>query len=482
MNYKLILRLVGNVIRIETALMLLPFILSLAFRSGDYRAFLWSIGILAVSGTLLSVIKPEEKKFRAKEALVAVAFSWLAMSLFGAFPFYFSGYFNGWIDCVFESVSGFTTTGASLLTDIEALPAGILFWRSLSHWIGGMGVLLFILAVMPSMNASSVNLLRVESTGPSPGKIVPKIRETARILYILYFSLTGLLIALLCMTGLPVYDASVIAFSTAGTGGFSVLNASIAGYHNIAAEILITAFMFLFGINFSLYFMLLGKNRIKFFTDEELLTFFGLVALSITVVTINTFTSGVYGSIPEALRYSSFQVSSIISTTGFTTADFNVWPALSQTILILLMFVGSCGGSTGGGVKVIRLLLLFKAAKNETGRVFHPEEVRPITIGEKRVSSDIITKTAIYFFIYLAILSLAFILVSIEGKDVLSSLTAVIASLGNIGPGLGIAGPAGNYAAFTPLSKIVLCFCMLAGRLEFFPILTLFTASAWRRG
>lgn len=427
----------------------------------------------------MSLLKPKDKTFRAKEAFTAVALAWVAMSIFGALPFYFSGYFNNFIDCVFESISGFTTTGATILTNIELLPKGILFWRSFSHWIGGMGVLVFMLAVMPSMNASSVNLLRAESTGPAPDKIVPKIRETARIMYLIYLALTVLLIVLLLISGLPLYDSLVNAFATAGTGGFSVMNASIAAYNNIAAEIIITIFMFLFGINFTLYFFLIGKKFIKFFNDSELKFYIGIVTAAILIITINI--SGMYGGIAEALRHSSFQVSSIISTTGFSTTDFNLWPPLSQVVLVLLMVTGCCGGSTGGGIKLIRIIILFKAAKIELGKIFHPGNVKAVSINGKKINNDMLTKTALFFFIYFAVFIVSVLLVSIEGKDLVSNSTAVISSLSNIGPGLGLVGPAGNFSIYSSFSKIIFSFCMIAGRLEFFPVLILFTPSLWKK-
>lgn len=480
MNYKLIFKLIGNVLRLEAFFMLFPLIVSFIYGGGDYPAFLWSIFILTVAGTLLAMLRPKDKNFRTRDAFVVAGLSWLFLSLFGALPFYFSGYFNSFIDCAFESVSGFTTTGATVLTDVEAIPKGILFWRSFSHWIGGMGVLMFMMAVIPSVNASSVNLLRAESTGPSPDKIVPKIRETARIMYKIYIALTVLLIVLLKAAGFSIFDSLTNAFSTAGTGGFSNLNASIGGYNNIVAEVIITIFMFLFGVNFSLYFILIGRRFRKFFKDFELKIYFGIVAAAILIIAINIF--GLYGGIWEALRHSSFQVASIISTTGFATADFNLWPTLSQGILVLLMITGCCAGSTGGGIKLIRFIILVKAAKVELGKIFHPESVKSVSVNGKRINNDIVTKTALFFFVYFAIFFVSVLLVSIEGKDLVSSSTAVIASLSNIGPGLGIVGPSGNYAAFSPFSKIVLSFCMIAGRLEFYPMLVLFTPSVWRRG
>ena len=479
MNRRLIMRLIGNALRIEALFMLFPLAVSFICGGMDHWNFLWSILILAIAGTLFCLVKPKDKNFRTKDAFVVAGITWLLVSLFGALPFYFSGYFSGFIDCVFESISGFTTTGASILTDIEALPKGLLFWRSFSHWIGGMGVLMFMMAVMPSVNASSVNLLRAESTGPAPDKIVPKIRETARIMYLIYFVMTVLLIILLKISGLPIYDSLVNAFSTAGTGGFSVMAASIGAYNNIAAEIIIAVFMFLFGISFTLYFYLLGRKFNRFFKDEELRLYLGIVIAAILIITINI--SGLYGGVANALRHASFQVSSIISTTGFATADFNLWPTLSHVVLVFLMVTGCCAGSTGGGLKLVRILLLIKAIRIEMGKIFHPGSVKAVSVNGKKVKNEIVSKTALFFFLYFAVFFVSVLLISIEGMDIVSSTTSVVASMSNIGPGLGIVGPAGSYAAFSSFSKVVLSLCMIAGRLEFLPILVLFAPSVWRR-
>ncbi len=480
MNYRLIAKLSGSVIRIEALFMLFPLVVSLIYGSGDHMAFIWSFLILALIGTLLALVKPQDKNLRVRDAFVVAGISWILISLFGALPFYFSGYFNSFIDCAFESISGFTTTGSSILTDVEVLPKGILFWRSFSHWIGGMGVLTFMMAIIPSINASSINLLRAESTGPAPDKIVPKIKETARIMYLIYIAMTVILIILLRITGLSIFDSLTNAFSTAGTGGFSNMNASIGAYNNLAAEIIITVFMFLFGISFSLYFILLGRKFVKFIKDQELKLYFGIVIAAILIITIDI--SRLYDGIPEALRHSSFQVSSIISTTGYATADFNLWPTLSKGILVLLMLTGCCAGSTGGGMKLIRFIIMIKAVKVELGKIFHPNSVKSVSINGKKVNNDIVLKTALFFFIYFAIFLVSVLLISIEGKDIVSNSTAVIASLSNIGPGLGIVGPTGNYAAYSSFSKIIFSFCMIAGRLEFFPLLVLFTPAAWKRG
>lgn len=480
MNYRLILRLIGNALRIEALFMLFPMVISFIYHSGEHWAFIWSILVLAVISTLLTLRKPKNKNFRAKDAFFVAGFSWLLFSVFGAMPFYFSGCFSGVIDSIFESVSGFTTTGATILKSIESLPEGILFWRSFSHWIGGMGVLMFIMAVMPSINASSVNLLRAESTGPSPNKIVPKARETAKIMYLIYLVMTLLLFGLLCVTGLPVFDSLNNAFSTAGTGGVSIMNSSIGAYNDVAAEIVITVFMLLFGISFTLYFYLIGRNFRKVIKDGEFKLYLGIVAAAILLISLNI--SGMYGGFTQALRHSSFQVSSIISTTGFTTTDFNLWPTLSQIILLLLMITGCCAGSTGGGIKVIRILILMKSVRLELKKIFHPGDVEAVTINGKKVSREIVTKTAVFFFIYACISVFAVLLISIEGKDIVTCVSAVIASVSNIGPGLGVVGPAGNFSMFSGFSKIVLSLCMIAGRLEFYPILVLFTPAVWKKG
>jgi trk system potassium uptake protein TrkH len=478
MNYKLIFRLIGNILLLEALLMFLPLTVSLIYGDGDFAAFLWAILLSTIVGTILSLLKPEDKKFRLKDALAAAAFTWIFLSLFGALPFYFSGCFNSFIDCAFESISGFTTTGATILTNVEILPRGILFWRSFSQWIGGIGVLVFILAVTPSVDASSINLLRAEVTGPSD-KFVPKVRETAKFMFLIYFAMTVILILLLWTVGLPLYDSLTNAFSTAGTGGFSIMNASIGAYNNVAVETIITIFMFLFGISFTLYFILLGKNFKKFFKDEELRIYFGIVITAIIIITINL--SGIYSGFTEALRYSTFQVTSTISSTAFTTIDFNLWPTFSQIILLCLMITGCCTGSTGGGIKLARILILWKSFKNELNKIFHPRSVKTVTINGKNIKPDLITNTVMYFFIYFVIFFIAVLLISIDGKDLISSTTAIIASLSNIGIGLGAVGPAGAYAAFSSFSKIIISFCMLAGRLEFFPILILLTPSAWKK-
>lgn len=479
MNYKLIFRLIGNMMKIVAAFMIFPLIVSFVYGGDDKTAFIWTMLLLIAVGIPLSLLKPADKRFKPRDAFAAAAFSWILLSLFGALPFYFSGYFQTFTDCLFESVSGFTTTGATILANVESLPKGIVFWRSFSHWIGGMGVLVFMLAAMPSSNASSINLLRAESTGLSPDRFVPKLRETARVMYLIYFALTVLLIISLLFAGLPVFDSLVHAFSTAGTGGFSSLNAGVGAYGNVAAEIIITAFTFLFGINFALYFYFIKGNFKQVFRDEELRVYGMVVVAAIIIITANIIS--IYGSVSEALRHSSFQVVTIISTTGFATADFNVWPVLSRVILLLLMLTGCCAGSTGGGIKLVRFLLLFKGSIIEIKKAVHPKSVKAVALNGQKVDNNVITKTALFFFIYFSVFIISAAIISLDGKDIVSTFTSVIATLSNIGPGLGIVGPIGNYAEFSALSKMVLSFCMIAGRLEFLPILLLLNPSAWRK-
>ena len=480
MNYRLIFRLLGNILKIEALFMLLPLGVSLIYGEGDFWAFLWSIPILFLAGALLSLCRTDEKAFRTKEALVAAALTWLAISLFGALPFLFSGCFRGPVDCIFESVSGFTTTGSSVLSDVEALPRGILFWRNFSQWIGGMGVLVFMLAVMPPSSASSVNLLKAELTGPSPDKIVPKLRETAKITYLIYLAMTVLLIVLLKIAGLPLYDSLVGAFSTAGTGGFSVKNSGIWSYGNTAVEIIMSVFMFLFGVNFSLYFLLFERKLKTLLQDSELVFYFGIVLVSIAAIAVNT--AKMYGGIFEALQKSAFQVSSVVSTTGYATADFGLWPPTSQAILLILMFTGCCAGSTGGGIKLARIVILLKAAKIELRKIFHPGSVESVLIGKKRINDETVNRTALFFFVYFAVLAGSTILVSIDsngGKSLSDGAAAVFASVNNIG--IEAINPKGNYADYSVFSKLVFSFCMIAGRLEFFPVLVLFAPGLWKQ-
>lgn len=480
MNYGLVRYMVGNVLMFESLLMLLPFGVSIAYDGPDKYIFLLVGAVTALAGKLFSYRRPTNQNFQPRDGFFAVALSWVALAFFGAMPFYLCGYFNHFVDCFFEAVSGFTTTGASILTAIEPLPKGILFWRSLMHWIGGMGILVFVLAFLPTLNGSSIQLLRAESPGPTPGKMVPKLKETARILYIIYFSLTVTLVVLLVASGLPLYDSLIHAMGSAGTGGFSNMNLSVGAYQNVRAEVIITIFCFLFGANFNLYYFLLKRQFKLVWKNEELRLYFGIVIGSILLITANVY--AFYGnSITESLRHASFQVVTIITTTGFSTTDFNLWPTFSKTILMCLMIIGACGGSTGGGIKVTRLLTLFKAIRQEVGKIIYPRRVTQLRVDGGMVNDGTIKNILLFFAAYILMLFGATLLLSLDGFDFITNFTATISALGNIGPGLEIVGPMGNFQMFSKLSKLVLSFCMLAGRLEIFPMLILFSPSMWRK-
>ncbi|MDR2903244.1 MAG: TrkH family potassium uptake protein [Clostridiales bacterium] len=480
MNFSIVFKLLGNVLKYEAVLMVLSLIVSLIYREQQAAGFVVTIALLLAAGILLSLIKPKENTFRLKEGFAAVALAWFALAAFGALPFFLSGYFSNYIDCFFEAVSGFTTTGATILTEVENLPRGILFWRSFTHWIGGMGVLVFMLALIP-MGASSVNLLKAESPGPNPGKFVPKLKETAKITYMIYFVMTIVQIILLVIAGLPLFDATIHALGSAGTGGFSNMNLSMGAYNNVAAEVITTVFMFLFGINFTLYFYLLRKDIKSFFKDEEFRLYLGIVLGAITLITVNI--TGMYGgSVLEALRHASFQVSTIITTTGYSTTNFDLWPSFSKMILVLLMLVGACAGSTGGGIKVVRVLTMFKTIGTEISRLVHPRIFKPVRLNGKKVEEDILSRIFMFLFVYGAFFIIATLLVSVENKDMVSNATAVVSALSNVGPGLAVVGPMGNFSSYSDFSTIVFSLCMIAGRLEFFPVLVLFAPSIWRKG
>ncbi|HPV01315.1 MAG TPA: TrkH family potassium uptake protein [Clostridiales bacterium] len=480
MNYRLIFSNLGTVLGIEAALMIPALLVSVIYGQDDVYAFLVSISVLVAAGFLLHLLKPKNTQMYARDGFAIVALSWFFISLFGALPFLISGVITSPMDAFFESVSGFTTTGASILTDVESLPRGILFWRSFTHWVGGMGVLALMLAVLPSVKPNTVHMLVAESPGPNPGKLVPKIRQTVKILYLIYAGMTLALIVLLIISGMPVYDSVVHALGTAGTGGFSIKNTSIGAYNNVFAEVIIAVFMFLFGINFALHYQLIRGNLKSYFRDAEFRFYLGAVLVSIVLITLDL-TGKVFGSFPEALRYSSFQVSSIITTTGYSTADFNLWPSFSKAILVLLMFFGASAGSTAGGMKCIRIVLLMKLVRREIHRIIHPRSVYPVRINGKTVDEDVLSGVTVFFFAFICIFAVALLIVSAEGKDMISNFTAVTACIGNIGPGLGIVGPMGNFSTYSALSKAVFSFCMIAGRLEIFPILLLFAPTFWKK-
>lgn len=479
MNYKMVFSSVGRLLLVEAMLMLLPLGVSLYYKEKLEYVFLIVIGLLFVTGLIMIAPKTENKRIYAREGFVIVSLSWLLMSVFGALPFIISGAIPSPVDAFFETVSGFTTTGASILNDIESLPKSLLFWRSFTHWIGGMGIIVFVLAFLPRKEMQSMHILRAEVPGPTVGKLVSKTMVTARILYIIYTALTvAEIIALLCCD-MPLYDSVTSAFSTAGTGGFSVKNTSIAAYNNLGAEIVITVFMAIFGINFNLFYLLLIKQFKRVFKSEELWTYIGIIFAAISIITLNIYP--MVGSLGTALRQSGFQVVSIITTTGFVTADFNQWPALSQMIIIILMFLGACAGSTGGGLKIGRMLILVKTAFRELRRAINPKRVHTIKLDGETVDKEIIITSTTYFAIYMLIIGISSLLLSVNNFDFTTTVSAVTTCINNVGPGLAGVGPVENFADFSDFSKLVLAANMLIGRLEIFPMLVLFMPATWKK-
>ncbi|MBQ7115369.1 MAG: TrkH family potassium uptake protein [Clostridia bacterium] len=475
MNKRMIAYILGILLLCEAGLMLLPTIVSLVYGEAVVISFLATIVLLVATGVVLVAMKPKNKTIYARHGLVIVALGWILMSLFGALPFFFSGEIPNYLDALFEAVSGFTTTGSSILTDVEALSKSMLFWRSFTHWIGGMGVLVFMMAVLPlAGGGGDLHLMKAESPGPNVSKLVPRSSKTARILYEIYLALTVLEIFILLFGGMSLFESVTIAFGTAGTGGFGVLNSSIASYSTFCQST-ITVFMILFGINFNIYFLLLCKKFKDALKSEEVWTYLAIMFSAIVVIALNI--RDMFASFSEAFHHSAFQVSSVMTTTGFATADFNQWPELSRIIMLGVMCVGACAGSTGGGLKVSRLIILLKSARREFRRISHPRSVKIITFDGNRLSDDTIRNTFAYFFIYVMIFAASVLVVSLDNFDFTTTVTSVIATLNNIGPGLNMVGATGNYSEFSFLSKLVLISDMLLGRLEIFPLLFLFAPS-----
>ena len=475
MNKRMIAYILGILLLCEAGLLILPTIVSLIYGESVVTSFLATIALLVATGLILVAMKPKNKTIYARHGLVIVALGWILMSLFGALPFYFSGEIPNYLNALFESVSGFTTTGSSILTDVEALSKSMLFWRSFTHWIGGMGVLVFIMAVLPlAGGGGDLHLMKAESPGPNVSKLVPKSSKTAQILYSIYLVLTIIEILILLFGGMSLFESVTLTFGTAGTGGFGVLNSSIASYSPFCQGV-ITVFMTLFGINFNFYFLLLCKKFKDAFKSEELWTYLAIMLSAIVVIAINV--KDMFASFGEALHHSAFQVSSVMTTTGYATTDFNQWPELSRMIMLAVMCVGACAGSTGGGLKVSRVILLLKSARREFRRISHPRSVKIITFDGNRVSDDTIRNTFAYFFIYVMIFAASVLVVALDNFDFTTTVTSVIATLNNIGPGLNMVGATGNFSEFGFLSKLVLIADMLLGRLEIFPLLFLFAPS-----
>ena len=477
MNRRMVVFLLSRILFFEAILMLPSVIVGLLYREAITWCFLPPIGALLLLG-LFGLKKPKNTAIYAREGFLVVAAAWILMSLFGAIPFWLSGGFDSFWDCIFEIVSGFTTTGASILGSVEQLPHCILFWRSFSHWIGGMGVLVFILAVMPMGGERSMHLMRAEVPGPVVGKLVPRMRDTAIILYGVYTAMTALLVILLAAGGMPLFDSICHAFGAAGTGGFSVKNAGIKAYDSTYIHVVLSTFMLLFGVNFSLYHLILiGKWRAAV-RSEELRVYGGIVATAVILITINTF-SAAHG-FGLTLRDAYFQVSSIITTTGYATVNFDAWPGFSKMTLLLLMVFGACAGSTGGGLKISRVVILFKSARQEVRRMLHPRAVTVVRMEGKPVQSALIRATLTFFLLYIVCLATGVFLLSLGQQDFLTNFTATLACLSNIGPGLALVGPTENYGFFNGASKVLLSLEMLAGRLELFPIILLFSPLTYR--
>lgn len=477
MNSSVVRYILGHVLKIEGFLLLLPCLVSIIYQEKIGIYYLAVAVVCILLGTLMTYRKPESMVFYLKEGCVITSLSWIALSFFGCLPFVLGGDIPSFTDALFETISGFTTTGASILSNVEGLTYTSLFWRSFTNWIGGMGVLVFLLAIVPMSGGSNINLMRAESPGPSVGKLVPKVKYTARILYEIYIVLTILEFVFLLLGKMPVFDAMTTSFGTAGTGGFGIKNDSLMGY-SVYIQWVVTIFMILFGVNFNAYYFILFRNFKKAFSMEEVRCYFLIILGAIGIIFIDIVDSCV--SAFDALTKASFQVGSIITTTGFSTADFNLWPQTSKTILVLLMFVGACAGSTGGGIKVSRFVVLFKTIVKELNSYIHPKSVKKIKIDGKPVEHEVVRAINVYFITFMIVFSTSVFAISFEGKDLVTNFTAVVATINNIGPGLELVGPTQNFSGFSIFSKYVLMFDMLAGRLELFPLLILFHPAIWK--
>ena len=478
MNYRMSAYITGVTLLTEAALLLLPALVAIIY--GETRpliAFLITILFLALIGFLLTRIKAQKKTIFTREGLLTVAVGWIALCIGGAMPFVLSGEIPSIVDALFETVSGFTTTGASILTDVEALSKSLIFWRSFTHWVGGMGVLVFVIAAVPLPGGgSNIHLMRAESPGPDVSRLVPSTRGTAFRLYSIYLAMTAIEIVFLLIFGNSLFDSLTLSFGAAGTGGFAIKNDSLAGY-NSATQITITIFMAAFGVNFSCYYLLLSKKIKDFFKNEELRAYIGIMAIAIIVITVNI--RGAFSGVGEALRAAAFQVSSVMTTTGYTTVDYNLWPELSRMILLLVMCVGACVGSPGGGIKVARIVILAKEGFRQLKKAVSPNRVEAIHFNGRPVSEAMVTGINGFFILYMIIFVVSVLILSLDGKDTVSNISGVIATLNNIGPGLEVVGAVGNYSSYSCLSKLVFIFDMLAGRLEIIPVLALFFRKTW---
>ena len=480
MNYKMISYYIGRILLIEAFLLALPAVCAIIYGEDTTLSFALTIAMLTVTGLIAARKKPQKTSIYAKEGYVIVALTWILISLFGALPFYISGHISSFTDAFFETVSGFTTTGSTILQNIEAMPKSLLFWRSFTHWIGGMGILVFVIAILPKTESSSMHVMRAEVPGPTVGKLVSKLRASARILYGIYCALTAVQVIMLLAGGMPLFDSLVNSFATAGTGGFAVLNNSIEGYNSVYSEMVIAVFMLIFGVNFNLYYMFLMKQGRQAIKNEELRWYIGIVAASVLIIAGSLFTT-MHDGFAESFRYAFFQVSSIITTTGFSTTNFDTWPVIAKFVLVFLMFIGACAGSTGGGIKVSRLVILVKSGLRDIKKSINPRSIETVKIDKRTVEEPVVKSVSVFFATYMLVMAGSILIVSLDGFDLETTATSVIACIGNIGPGLGAVGPYGNFAGFSMLSKLVLSFAMLAGRLELIPMLMLFSPYAWAK-
>ena len=480
MNYKMVAFVLGRIFCIEAVLMLFPMLCAACY--GEWYllpAFLLPAVLLAVLGLAASLRTPKNTTIFARDGLAIVALVWVLMSTFGALPFVISGEIPSFIDAFFETVSGFTTTGSTILTDVEALSHGTLFWRSFAHWVGGMGVLVLAMAVLPMTDGRAMHLMRAEVPGPTVGKISSKLSDSAKILYAIYFAMTLAEVILLCAGGMPLFDSLIHAFGTAGTGGFSNKGLSVGAYNNPYFEIVIGVFMLLFGINFNLYYFLLLRRFRDALCSEEMLTYLGIVAFSTVTITLNIL--HLYDSVGTALRTAFFQVSSIITTTGYASADFNLWPTYARTVICILTFIGACAGSTAGGLKISRIVIFFKAAKQDLNKMLHTHAVTTVRFEGKPLDEKVLRGVHNYFNIYMLLLAVSILLISLDGFDLVTTFTSVLTCINNVGPGLEVVGPMGNFAGFSAPAKLLLSFDMLAGRLELYPMLALFSPRLWQK-
>lgn len=477
MNRKMVFHLSGQMLLIEAVLLVLPLMTAIIYRESCAWAFLLTIGVALIFGAAIMLVsKPKDTVIYSREGFVITALTWIFLSAVGALPFVIAGEIPSYVDAFFETVSGFTTTGASILTDVESMSKGLLLWRSFTHWVGGMGILVMVMAVLPMTTDRSIHIMRAEMPGPVVGKLVPRVRQTAKILYLIYIVLTLIEIIMLLFGGMNLFEASVHAFGTAGTGGFGIKADSIAGYSPYIQWVM-TAFMAIFAVNFNLYYLILIKRFKSVFSSDELWVYLGIVAVSTAAIAVNI--RHLYSTVEETLRHSAFQVMTIISTSGFATSDFDLWPQFSKCLLFLLMFIGGCAGSTAGGLKISRVIMLFKSGRRELKKMLHPRSVSAVRLEGKSVDDSTISSVGVYFAFYIAIQLIVFLLISFEPFDFETKMTSVVACFNNVGPGLGVVGPAGSYAGYSAFSKTLLSLSMLLGRLEIYPIIFALSPSVW---